>query len=450
MPTIIEMPKLSDTMSVGTVVKWHKSIGDTVANGDTLAEIETDKATMELENFDDGTLLKILVEEGDEAPIGSPLAVIGSEGDSLDELDLKLPSSNTPSNNEDSAVVDSADNLEEVTHTELRDEPDAAGASIQENKSDKGDNRVLISPLAKKMAKESNLDISLISGTGPSGRIIKKDILNLTGLRERATNSSQAVLEDLPVSSSATNLHTKGLLESNSVKISGMRSIIAKRLTESKQTIPHFYLSKEIDAVPLKVSREAINASIAEKSSLSNDSGARKLSINDFILKACAETLRWHPAINSSWGEDKIIMHPNVHLSFGVAVEGGLLTPVIKNACGMSLIQISEQAKGLIDKARNKKLSPDEMVDSTFTVTNLGMFGIDSFSGIVNPPNAAILSVGSSSPKPVIDKRSGLVVPGETITLGLSCDHRLVDGALAADFLKMLATHLENPSTFLI
>ena len=224
----------------------HKSIGDTVANGDTLAEIETDKATMELENFDDGTLLKILVEEGDEAPIGT-LAVIGGEGESLDELDLKLPSSNTPSNNEDSADVDSADNLEEATHPELQDEPDAEDASIQEIKVMRGIAEwLIISPLAKKMAKESNLDISLISGTGPSGRIIKKDILNLTGLHERATNSSQAVLDDLPVSSSATNLHTKGLLESNSVKISGMRSIIAKRLTESKQTIPHFSVKKSM------------------------------------------------------------------------------------------------------------------------------------------------------------------------------------------------------------
>jgi len=228
-----------------------------------------------------------------------------------------------------------------------------------------------------------------------------------------------------------------------------MRSTIARRLTESKQNIPHFYLQKEINAIPLKNSREAINQSIAEKTSLLTQGSNKGFSINDFILKACAETIKWHPEINSSWNETEIIYHPEVNLSFGVAIEGGLLTPVINGACKLTLSEISVKAKQLITKAREKKLQPNEMAGSTFTVTNLGMFGIDSFSGIINPPNAAILSVGSSKVKAVVDK-NGQITAGETITLGLSCDHRLVDGAVAAKFFQTLANHLENPSTFLI
>ena len=446
MSIVIEMPKLSDTMSVGTVVKWHKSVGDQVANGDTLAEIETDKATMELENFDDGILLKILVSEGEEAPIGSPLAVVGEEGESVEveEIDIAKPENDSEKESTQSLepISDDSKDFEEKDEKVIQKESHTAPSTAEEN-------RIIISPLAKKLAKEHNLDISKIHGSGPSGRIVKSDILEITGSLDSG-NDTPGVIETKAVENYSSRIvSSNGLLSSKSIKVSSMRSTIARRLTESKQNIPHFYLQKEIDAIPLKNSREAINQSIAEKTSLLNQGSNKGFSINDFILKACAETIKWHPEINSSWNETEIIYHPEVNLSFGVAIEGGLLTPVINEACKMTLSEISIKAKQLITKAREKKLQPNEMIGSTFTVTNLGMFGIDSFSGIINPPNAAILSVGSSKVKAVVDK-NGQITTGETITLGLSCDHRLVDGAVAAKFFQTLANHLENPSTFLI
>ena len=446
MSIVIEMPKLSDTMSVGTVVKWHKSVGDQVANGDTLAEIETDKATMELENFDDGILLKIFVSEGEEAPIGSPLAVVGEEGESVEveEVDTAKPESDSEKRSTQGSdpIPDDSKDVEESDEKVFQKENQTAPATTEEN-------RILISPLAKKLAKENNLDISKIHGTGPSGRVLKRDILEVTGSLDNGNDNIDAIETKVVENHSSRIDSSTGLLSSKSIKVSSMRSTIARRLTESKQNIPHFYLQKEIDAIPLKNSREAINQSIAEKTSLLTQGSNIGFSINDFILKACAETIKWHPEINSSWNETEIIYHPEVNLSFGVAIEGGLLTPVISGACKMTLSEISVRAKQLITKAREKKLQPNEMAGSTFTVTNLGMFGIDSFSGIINPPNAAILSVGSSKVKAVVDK-NGQITTGETIILGLSCDHRLVDGAVAAKFFQTLANHLENPSTFLI
>ena len=446
MSIVIEMPKLSDTMSVGTVVKWHKSVGDQVANGDTLAEIETDKATMELENFDEGILLKILVSEGEEAPIGSPLAVVGEEGESVEveEIDIAKPENESEKESTQSLEPTSDDSkgFEEKDEKVIQKESHTAPSNAEED-------RIIISPLAKKLAKDHNLDVSKIRGSGPSGRIVKSDILEITGSLDSG-NDTPGLIEIKAVENhSSRKVSSVGLLSSKSIKVSSMRSTIARRLTESKQNIPHFYLQKEIDAIPLKNSREAINQSIAEKTSLLNQVSNKGFSINDFILKACAETIKWHPEINSSWNETEIIYHPEVNLSFGVAIEGGLLTPVINGACKMTLSEISIKAKQLITKAREKKLQPNEMAGSTFTVTNLGMFGIDSFSGIINPPNAAILSVGSSKVKAVVDK-NGQITTGATITLGLSCDHRLVDGAVAAKFFQTLANHLENPSTFLI
>lgn len=443
MSIVIEMPKLSDTMSVGTVVKWHKSVGDQVANGDTLAEIETDKATMELENFDDGILLKILVSEGEEAPIGSPLAVVGEEGESV-EVDTCKPESDSEkrSTQGSDTIEDDPKDVEESDEKVFQKENQTAPPTTEGN-------RILISPLAKKLAKENNLDISNIHGSGPSGRVVKRDILEMTGSIDNGNDTPDAIETKAVENHSSRIVSPSGLLSSKSIKVSSMRSTIARRLTESKQNIPHFYLQKEIDAIPLKNSREAINQSIAEKTSLLTQGSNKGFSINDFILKACAETIKWHPEINSSWNETEIIYHPEVNLSFGVAIEGGLLTPVINGACKLTLSEISVKAKQLITKAREKKLQPNEMAGSTFTVTNLGMFGIDSFSGIINPPNAAILSVGSSKVKAVVDK-NGQITTGETITLGLSCDHRLVDGAVAAKFFQTLANHLENPSTFLI
>lgn len=437
MATIIEMPKLSDTMSVGTLVKWHKEEGDSVENGDTLAEVETDKATMELENFEDGVLLKIFVSEGSEVPIGSPLAVVGAEGEEIPEISESPASEPTkekspdlpPDPVEEPASESSTDPVHDSTSDP--NEPPSNPVATKEA------GRILASPLARKIALERNIDLSQVKGTGPNGRIVKKD---LKAREDSQGGDAQSVKGGVPLPVISSN---HGIIEDKIIPISKMRSVIAKRLLESKTSIPHFYLQKEINALPLKLARSRINQRLADRKDGS------KVSINDLVLYACADAIKWFPAINSSWHDREIKFHGNVHLSFGVAVEDGLVTPVIKNAESMSLVSLSTEAKSLIVKARTKKLMPDEMSGSTFTVTNLGMFGIDFFSGIINPPNAAILSVGASIPKPVLDQ-TGSVVAGETLMLGLSGDHRLVDGAIGAGFLKLLAENLENPASLLV
>lgn len=455
MAITIEMPKLSDTMSVGTVVKWHKNVGEQVSNGDTLAEIETDKATMELENFDDGVLLKILVNEGEEAPIGSPLALVGEEGEEISETNDAVSANETqiavlPEDSEDQPNSEEKEHQETLVQTE-EDIPNLPVESDLEK--NKGDNlessteRIFVSPLARKIASEKNIDLSKVVGSGPSGRIIKKDILETEPETKTVPTKTEpsANKTEAPISSAS---QPNGLLTSKSVPLSGMRSVIARRLSESKSTIPHFYLQKEINIDSLLEARIAINLNSEKQAKLSN-SEFLKISVNDLILKACAESLKWHPEINSSWGQDEIIFHEKVELAFGVAVDGGLLTPVIREADRLSLSEISREAKSLISSARDKKLSPDAMSGSTFTVTNLGMYDIDFFSGIINPPNAAILSVGASIQKPIVDK-NGKIVVGRTLTLGLSCDHRLVDGAMGASFLGTLSNNLENPSCMLV
>jgi len=427
MSTVIEMPKLSDTMSVGTVVKWYKSVGETVANGDILAEIETDKATMELENFDDGVLLKLLASEGDEVEIGKPLAVIGEDGEDVSgfEVTPQEPAQQVSTQVTKEPTDDSVPSVQEtvaVTPPEVKTERAHTG-------------RIYASPLARKIAQERNIDLSVIQGSGPNGRIIKKDVVSLSEPSPPKPSSTEIT---------TAKTHTSESRVGRSIPVSKMRSVIARRLLESKTTIPHFYLQKEINSEPIGLARKAINETLAQDSS-----ALSKVSINDLILLACAKTILRVPEINSSWSESEITYHGNVHLAFGVAVDDGLVTPVIRNAETLDLRSISESAKSLITKSRSKKLTPDEMSGSTFTVTNLGMFGIDFFSGIINPPNAAILSVGASIAKPIVDK-NGTVRPGETMTLGLSCDHRLVDGAIGAQFLASLGSLLENPASLLV
>ena len=426
MATIIEMPKLSDTMTVGTVVKWHKQVGDIVSNGDILAEIETDKATMELENFDDGTLLKILVAESEEADIGAPLAVVG-------ELDEELPEIKMPKESK-------VDAPSPPPKAPITPEVETSSETPTPAKKSASDGRVRISPLAKKLAADKNLDIGLIPGSGPMGRITKEDVENFSN-GGPATPSVAPSLKVDPVDL------VDRRLEAKRIPVSNIRSIIAKRLLESKTTIPHFYLQREVNAQPLRLAREAINQKLASRSASPDQ--AVKVSVNDIILKACSEAILDVPEINSSWSESEIVFHENVELAFGVAVPDGLVTPVIRSSQNLNLLEISQAAKSLIAKARNKRLSPDEMSGSTFTVTNLGMFGIDFFSGIINPPNAAILSVGASVKKPVVAP-NGTIQAGETMILGLSCDHRLIDGALGAQFLDALTQTLENPSLMLV
>lgn len=459
MATIIEMPKLSDTMSVGTVVKWHKQRGDKVSEGDVLAEIETDKATMELENFENGVLLKVFVEEGVEVAIGSALAAVGEEGEIIEDIDAPDPavedqaqppgtqekSTGEGEGSETTTQKESpppAPRPEEHEPTNVDGEEERTSGEEAKEQSEVSSKRILASPLAKKIAREQDIDLSQVKGSGPSGRVTKKDVLSHQEVRtlpEKALQSDQAV--------KPAAVQSSGQLLDQVVPVSKMRSIIARRLHESKSTIPHFYLQKEIDSQPLRLAREAINERLAQR--CSPEEKPLKLTLNDLILKACAETIKWVPEINTSWENDHIRYHGNVHLAFGVAVEDGLVTPVVRNAESLDLTSLSLEAKSLIGKARSKKLTPDEMTGSTFTVTNLGMFGIDFFSGIINPPNAAILSVGASLNKPVLDSNGNLQA-GERMTLGLSCDHRLVDGAAGAVFLKRLGEILERPASLLV
>ena len=434
MATIIDMPKLSDTMSVGTVVKWHKQIGDKVSEGDVLAEIETDKATMELENFENGVLLKVFVEEGVEVAIGSALAAVGEEGEVIE--DIETPAQAV----EDQTQIESAqdgrtDEEDDGGTTHENESPPLAPLPEGDKDEFEGEakeqtkgptDRILASPLAKKIALEQNIDLSQVKGSGPHGRITKKDLLS-----NKQAQALPVIASQSEQSSGPTEIQSCGQLIDKLVPVSKMRSIIARRLHESKSTIPHFYLQKEIDSLPLRLAREAINDRLAQR--CLPEEKPLKLTLNDIILKACAETIKWVPEINTSWENDSIRYHGSVHLAFGVAVEDGLVTPVVRNAESLDLKSLSLEAKSLIGKARSKKLTPDEMTGSTFTVTNLGMFGIDFFSGIINPPNAAILSVGASQNKPVLDSNGNLQA-GERMTLGLSCDHRLVDGAAGALF----------------
>ena len=430
MSIVIEMPKLSDTMSVGTVVKWYKSVGESVVNGDILAEIETDKATMELENFDDGVLLKLLAVEGDEVEIGKPLAIIGEPGEDISSFDVTTQEPEPTDSTSDKSSPQPSDDSTESLKEPIAAEPPKEFESRTQNSA-----RIVASPLAKKIAKEKSIDLSTIIGSGPNGRIVKKDLVPTSEFKTEEPSSPTSTL---------TNRNPVVHVGDKSVPVSKMRSVIAKRLLESKTTIPHFYLQREINSEPVRLARESINEALSHDSSDLN-----KVSMNDVILLACAKTILRFPEINSSWSESDITYHGNVHLAFGVAVEDGLVTPVIRNAESLDLRSISEIAKALIFKSRNKKLTPDEMSGSTFTVTNLGMYGIDFFSGIINPPNAAILSVGGSIKKPVVDKND-MLRAGETMTLGLSCDHRLVDGAIGAQFLASLAAVLENPARLLV
>lgn len=443
------MPKLSDTMSVGTLVKWHKQVGDKVSNGDTLAEVETDKATMELENFDDGVLLQTFVEEGAEVPIGSPLAAVGDEGETVEAPAAPVQPKDDQEENQTEKVTNTEDTGEKQIVEETLAEKDlpvetAPEVQVEEKIAEgRGDSdvRILASPLAKKIAKEEKIDLSQVKGSGPAGRITKKDLLS-------QKSSLDKPLKSTPKTTPLVNTGaSSGLLVDQSLPVSKMRSIIARRLLESKSTIPHFYLQKEINSLPLKLAREAMNKKLAQRSAQGEN--PLKITLNDLILLACAETIKWIPEINSSWEKEQIRFHGKVHLAFGVAVDDGLVTPVIRDAGSLDLTTLSLEAKSLIGKARTKKLLPDEMDGSTFTVTNLGMFGIDFFSGIINPPNAAILSVGASVKKPVLDS-SGNLQAGETMTLGLSCDHRLVDGAIGASFLKKLGETLEEPASLLV
>ncbi|MDB6168777.1 MAG: Dihydrolipoamide acetyltransferase [Verrucomicrobia bacterium] len=444
MAQIIDMPKLSDTMTVGTLVKWLKKEGDAVKSGDMLAEVETDKATMELESFFDGTLLKIFSPAGSQIAIGAPLCAIGKPGEKVDvpaaPAAPAAPPAAAPAPAPKAAApapVSPVSTPAPVSAPASAPAPSPA-APLPAPAATGG--RVRISPLARKLAEEKGLDYSRVAGSGPGGRIVRADILAAeknppapaakggTPKPAAETWPWRSVLDKTPVQAEST------------AALSNMRATIARRLVESKTTIPHFYLEIEVDVAPLNALRVALNAGLSKD--------AVRLSVNDFILKASAAALRAVPAVNSSWDAAGIKFHGSVHVSFAVAIDDGLITPVIKDTDRKTAFQISTEAKDLGKRAREKKLTPAEFTGGTFCVSNLGMMGIERFSAIINPPNSAILAVGATVKKPVV--KNDEIVVGERMSLTLSCDHRVVDGALGAKFLNALKDHLENPALLLL
>ncbi len=429
MPNIIDMPKLSDTMTVGTLVKWLRKEGDVVKSGDMLAEVETDKATMELECFFDGTLLKIFAPAGSQVEVGAPLCAIGKPGEKVDAPATKAPAA-TPAPKETAPAPAAQKPAAKPATAEPLAQTTAAPAPSGAPASD----RIRISPLARKLAAEKNIDPTRVSGSGPGGRIVRTDILAAaSGGGGKPAGAGSSV--------SGPSLLARGpVQEEKVVTVSNLRATIAKRLVESKTTIPHFYLEIEIDAAPLLELRAQLNTAL-EKEGV-------KLSVNDFILKASAEALRRVPAVNCSWDNNQIRHHSAAHVSFAVAIEDGLITPVIRDTHLKTVFAIATEAKSLGKRAKEKKLAPAEFTGGTFCVSNLGMMGVDRFSAIINPPNAAILAVGTTVKKPVV--KNDQIVIGHRMSLTLSCDHRVVDGAVGATYLAALRELLEKPALLLI
>jgi len=416
MAEVVTMPRLSDTMEEGTVAKWHKKVGDQVSEGDLLAEIETDKATMDFEAFQVGKLLYIGIEEGATAPVDSILAILGEEGEDISALiegkgaeGNKEEEKQQPENNQQIETEGKQDQTNKNEDRErLADSEDEGG-------------RIKISPLARKLAEDKGIDLRLVKGSGEGGRIIKRDI------------------DDFQPSAVAMSsfVHLKGSGGHEDVPVSQMRKTIAKRLAESKFSAPHFYLTLEVD----------MDAAMAARKSV-NELSETKISFNDMVIKAVAMALRKHPKVNSSWLGDKIRINHDVNIGVAVAVDEGLLVPVVRNADQKGMAAINTEVREYAGKARDKKLQPEDWEGNTFTISNLGMFGIEEFTAIINPPDSCIMAVGGIRQVPVV--KNGAVVPGNVMKVTMSCDHRVVDGATGAAFLQTFKANLENPLAMLL
>lgn len=421
---VITMPRLSDTMTEGTVATWLKKEGDKVEEGDILAEIETDKATMEFESFYAGTLLKIGVGEGESASVDALLAIIGPKGTDVSGIAENFKKGKKSSESEEKASEDKSSKEDKKEEKKTSEKEETKKESSAEKKSESSqtsnEGRIFASPLAKRLAEEKGINLRQVRGSGENGRIVKSDIENY----QPAAGGGQAYV---PV----------GTESFEEVKNSQMRKTIAKRLAESKFTAPEYYLTVELDMDHAIAAREAINADPDVK-----------ISFNDMIIKACAMALRKHPQVNSQWTPEVTKIAKHIHIGVAVAVDEGLLVPVLKFADQMTFSQIGAQVRELAGKARNKKITPQEMEGSTFTVSNLGMFGITEFTSIINQPNSAILSVGAIVQKPVV--KNGQIAVGNTMTVTLACDHRTVDGATGAKFLQTLRQYIENPVTMFV
>ncbi len=477
MPIEITMPRLSDTMESGTVIKWNVSEGDEVSSGDVIADIETDKATMEMQVFDDGTIAQILASEGDTVDIGTVIALLAEEDDDVDEVKGKAASNGKKStqSDDDNGEVDtsksaSADDdtqgTKSATGADTSSKPIRDTATTQRERRDSvGDDtrtggrggRLLITPVARRMADEHDIDVHQLNGSGPSGRIIKRDVQQAidAGEETRAavapgaqqmTRAEPAVVEATRVEAQQTAelATTEWGLQDQIVPLSNMRQTIAKRLIESKTTVPHYQVTVTFNADPLLKLRKDLNAKL-EKQGV-------KLSVNDFLVRAAALSMYEHPEFNASWNEDSIRIHGRVNIGVAVSLPrergGGLVVATLHDADRRSLREISHETKLLAEKARTKGLTIEEMSDSTFTISNLGMFGVDNFTAIINPPNSAILAVGAAVEKPVV--RDGELTVGHEISATLSNDHRVIDGAMAARYLQTMREYIENPEMMLV
>ena len=427
MPEIIRMPKMSDTMEEGVIAGWLKKVGDDIKSGDILAEVETDKATMELESYDDGVLLHIGVNDGDSVPVDGVIAIIGEKDENIDEVLKDISNEKNTSELEDENPQEIED-IEEVKEEKVEEQKEEGNSNSKIDTIDvnfpKDGSRIKASPLAKKLAEEKGVDISKVKGSGEGGRIIKEDIKNF-----QPSDSSQTESIKLP------QIHSSESYDE--VPVSQMRKTISKRLAESKFSAPHFYLTMEINMDNCIEGRNKIN-----------ETSDVKISFNDIIVKACAVALRKHPMVNASYLTDKMRINHHIHIGVAVAVDDGLLVPVIRFADNKSLSHISSEVRNLATRAKNKDLQPSDWEGNTFTISNLGMFGIEEFTAIINPNDACILAVGGIKNTPII--KNGEIVAGNVMKVTLSCDHRIVDGAIGSAFLKTLKELIEDPIKILV
>ncbi len=442
MPTEILMPALSPTMEEGTLAKWLVKEGDTVSSGDVMAEIETDKATMEFEAVDEGVIGKIVVPEGTEGvKVNDVIAVLLEDGESADDIgDVSAKSDNTSSN---AAPAEASDKTApEKGHG--RGETDATPAPAAAKGAD--GKRIFATPLARRIAADKGLDLADVKGSGPHGRIVKADVENAQPGAKQSKADTPAAKSEAPAAAMATGPSTDVVLKTyegrpfEEVKLDGMRKTIAARLTEAKQSVPHFYLRRDINLDALLKFRSQLNKQLEPR--------GVKLSVNDFIIKACALALQQVPEANAVWAGDRTLKFEKSDVAVAVAIEGGLFTPVLKDADMKSLSALSAEMKDLAGRARERKLAPHEYQGGSFAISNLGMFGIDNFDAIINPPHAAILAVGAGVKKPIVGEDGELTV-GAVMSTTLSVDHRVIDGALGANLLQAIKDNLENPMTML-
>ena len=404
MATKVTMPKLSDTMTEGVLLKWLKKEGEIIQAGEVIAEAESDKATMELEAFDAGQLKKILIPEGGKVPVGGTLAIIAEEDEDISDMLNETPEAPK----KETAPTPKSEKAEPLPIPAAPIKDDTPKDQIMTT----GSMRIKASPLARKIAEDRKIDLKTVKGSGTGGRIIKRDIDDI-----KETLSTGTIIEG----------------QDQEVQLSTMRKVIAQRMTQSKTTVPHFYLTMEID----------MDKAVSARLSMNSIQSETKISHNDMVIKACAQALKKHPLVNGSFVDEKIVLHQRIDIGFAVALEEGLITPVIRNADSKSLGEISNTVKDMAKRAKNRKLMPDEYTNATFTISNLGMYDISEFSAIVNPPEAAILAVGAVQQKPVV--KNDAIVIGNVMKVTLSCDHRIVDGATGALFLRELKKLLENP-----